>query len=598
MKHTHVELVWKLSLLALIGREFWLPYSVTLSLVIASTILSALAPLLFGKIIDGLTQGYNGSQADVLLLVIVYLLIQLASSGLKAISNYVAASRSETISHYLRTSLTERIFHRGANHSAILNEDRGKTLSLFSRDIESLWDLFGFAILDIIASSIMIFTLCIVVFSINDVLGIIIIAISAVFSIAFYLNGHRVRTYFAAASPKFDRMIGFINSALSGYETIVSFRAQRWANELITRKSRDVTELANRAHLRSTTFTFITSTVNLCGLLLVWLLCLPSLLQQGPAYVEITLGQFLAVLAYFAMIMSPLENISGSAKAITKGMVSIERLSSFLRHSHEPNDQPQTSGLSVSRANSPETPVIEVSGLECEGVSDAATKPILNGLSFSVAHGQMIGLAGESGSGKSTLLRALGRLAEPSGGEISYFGTTICSFPEDEFRQKVTYVPQSAALFPVNFRQNITLVERDDQNSDDLREAATAASAAAFVDRFDDHVDMERSGLSGGEAQRLSLARAFFRESSILLVDEPTSALDFTNSVAVADSLRAAARRGAVVVASHDKHVLERCSYVLLLTDGAIAARGSHFDLDAKSSLYRSIISSQGDNRV
>ncbi|OXS99074.1 hypothetical protein B7H23_12775 [Notoacmeibacter marinus] len=594
MKHNNVERVWKLRLLALIGREFWVPYSVTLSLVIASTVLSALAPLLFGKIIDVLAYQSDGSQANVLLLVIVYLLIQLTSSGLKEVSNYVAASRSEIISHYLRTILTDRIFHRDGHHSAVLKEDRGKMLSLFSRDIESLWDLFGFALVDIVASSIMISTLCIVVFSISGTLGIIIIAISAVFSIAFYMNGRRVRTYFAAASPKFDRMIGFINSALSGYETIVSFRAQQWASQLINRKSQNVTQLANKAHLRSTTFAFITSTVNIFGLLLVWILCLPSLLQQGPAYVEITLGQFLAVLAYFAMIMNPLENISGSAKAIMKGMVSIERLSSFLRHSQGPNNHPQTSGLSALQARSPDTPVIEVSGLDYEGESEAATKHILNGLSFSVAYGEMIGLAGESGSGKSTLLRALGRLIEPNGGEISYFGTAIGTLSEDEFRQKITYVPQAAALFPVDFRQNITLNEHYDQNGNALRQAAAAASAGAFTVRLDDHLDIEMSGLSGGEAQRLSLARAFFRQTSVLLVDEPTSALDLTNSVAVADSLKAAARQGAVVVASHDKHVLERCSYVLLLSDGAIAERGSHSVLEAKSSLYRSIISSQG----
>ncbi|UIK01141.1 ABC transporter ATP-binding protein (plasmid) [Rhizobium leguminosarum] len=172
MKHKDAEHGWKLRLLALIDREFWLPYSVTLTLVIASTVLSAVSPLLLGKIVDILAYKSETSPSNVLLLIITYLLIQLTSSGLKEVSNYLAASRSEIISHFLRTGLTDRIFHRDARRSAKLMEDRGKMLSLFSRDIESLWDLFGFALVDIVASSIMISTLCIVVFSINALLGI------------------------------------------------------------------------------------------------------------------------------------------------------------------------------------------------------------------------------------------------------------------------------------------------------------------------------------------------------------------------------------------------------------------------------------------
>ncbi|MDC9597092.1 ABC transporter ATP-binding protein [Xenorhabdus anantnagensis] len=595
----------KLRPFAIIGRIFWLPYTITLFLTIAATILSAAAPLVFGKIIDAISSVQDGMSQETLFsqairLVIIYLLIQMVASGLKAWANYTAASQSEKISHYLRAKLAKTIFHEGSQHEPFFKNDRGKILSFFSRDIESLWDLFGFALTDLISSAIMILVLCLIVFSINPLLGVILITISIFFSLAFYRNGQKVRRYFADASPKFDRMIGFITSALAAYETVVSFRAQPWVNQSIGRESQDVTRLANKAHFRSTSFMFITSCINLFGLLIVWALCLPGLLGKNSAPIDITLGQFVAVLAYFAMVMGPLENISGSAKAISKGIVSMERLSLFVDHVVDRSSVPplpiQNSLNSNAIATNSSALPLQVSGLVYNGCSES-NQPIriLNGISFDIHPGEMIGLAGESGSGKSTLLRLLARLIEPSDGSIFYQGISIEKIEEDEFRQYITYISQASAIFPVDLRQNLVLKElalKEPMEGEDsaLQSAIEMASVANFISRFDKYSDMEMAGLSGGEAQRVSLARAFFRGASVMLIDEPTSALDLTNSLKIAHSLQAAAHKGAVLVASHDEHILEKCTRVLVLNEGIIVASGTHSELQRESSLYQSII--------
>lgn len=587
----------KLYPLVIIGRVFWFPYIVTLFLTITATVLSATAPLVFGTIIDAISHSQaesaqSWSFKQLIVLVLIYSFLQMVSSGMKVWANYIAASKSEEISHYLRIKLASAIFHSGPHHEAFFKNDRGKLLSFFSRDIESLWDLFGFALTDLVSSAIMILVLCVIVLLINTFLGVILITISILFSLAFYRNGHLVRNYFTDAAPKFDRMIGFITSALAAYETIVSFRAQPWTKQAIGKASKDVTRLANKAHFRSTSFTFFTSCINLFGLLSVWALCLPGLLGEDSPYIYVTLGQFVAVLAYFSMVMGPLENISGSAKAISKGMVSMERLSFFVDQSFIHSMWTKKQLKNNTAATNQSIPSLQVSGLEYRGFSNANNgNIILKGITFDVHHGEMIGLAGESGSGKSTLLRVLARLIEPSEGVISYQGVGIEKISEDEFRKYVTYIPQGAAIFPVDLRQNLTMKNlNDEENIIDLQKAIEMASVSNFIARFDGHSDIAEVGLSGGEAQRISLARAFFKRTPVMLIDEPTSALDSTNSLKIAHSLQAVAHDGAVLVASHDKHVLEKCSRVLVLSKGIIIESGTHGVLQRESSVYQSVI--------
>lgn len=594
------NVVKQLGPFATIGRTFWLPYTVTLLLTVIATLLSAVVPLVFGRIIDTVSYAKNEMNKDtlfgsIIMLIFIYLSLQMTSSGLKAWANYTAASHSEKISHYLRTRLTKTIFHNDPHHELFFQNDHGKILSFYSRDIESLWDLFGFAITDLVSSVIMILVLCTIVIFINPALGIILITISVSFALAFYWNGHQVRHYFAEAAPKFDQMIGFISAALRSYETIVSYRAQFWTNKTIKQTSEDVTRLANKAHLRSTSFTFVTSCINLLGLLVVWIVCLPGLLGETKTYFDITLGQFVAILAYFSMVMGPLENISCSAKAISKGIVSIKRLSLFV-------DQQPTPPIHVNEhiddeqiSPSPALFLLQVTGLKYTGYSET-NQPvkILNGITFYIEHGEMVGLAGESGSGKSTLLRLLARLMKPCDGIIFTQGINFNDILEDEFRALFRYVPQESAIFPVDIKQNLTLKNLNEGKIVNLQKAVKKASAPTVLDRFNGQSDMTAAGLSGGEAQRISLARAFLKSAPTMLIDEPTSALDLTNSMQISQSLQTIARNGTVIVASHDKHVLEKCNRVLVLSNGLIIESGTHNQLQHNSELYRSIISSAG----
>lgn len=564
---------------------------------VLASIGSATTPLIFGMIIDIITDfSTNPLFYEALVLVGIYLIIQLGSSALKGVADYFAASNSEWISHHLRQTLTSRIFHLGESHQQGREMDKGKVLSLYSRDIESLWDLFGFAITDIVSSSIFILVVCSIVLYLNFFVGIALIIISVSFVFAFYINGVKIRKYFADASPKFDKMLGFVDVALNAYEAIASSRSQNWVRGKVNYLSDSVTRLANKAHQRSTIFTFGTSTINLIGQLVVWTVCLPGLLNFDGALVQVSLGEFVAITVYFSMVMEPLESISGSAKAITKGVASLERLSSYIL------DQVTRTEIDLKQKyiglnfDSVPTKLLNIENLSYFASVDSKTK-LINDISFCVYSGEMVGLAGESGSGKSTVLRIMARLYTQSEGSISFKDINIKEIPEDEFRSLCYMIPQEAFMFPVNLLENIIFdIHSVQSDQPKLKRALNDAALPSMFSQKSEVEDLTSIGLSGGEMQRISLSRAFYKAPSVLMADEPTSALDLSNSVKIANSLKELAKKGAVIVASHDQVVLEKCDKVLLLENGSIAECGTHNALKTRSKLYGRIISSNNNN--
>lgn len=204
--------------------------------------------------------------------------------------------------------------------------------------------------------------------------------------------------------------------------------------------------------------------------------------------------------------------------------------------------------------------------------------PILRSLDLTVAANGVTVLAGPSGSGKSTLLRLLNRLDDPVAGEVRWRGRALTDWPPTDLRRQVAMVFQRAPLFPGTVLDNLRVALPD--VADDR-----AAHVLEHVGLSAGLLDQEADTLSGGEAQRMCVARALLTEPAVLLADEPTAALDRAARVTVEDLARMLADSGmAVIWVSHDTDQLRRLAdHVIVLADGQVRAAGHLDELDASS---------------
>lgn len=595
-----------ISFLIYAGREHIWIYIISCLAIVLGGLCVGIAPYFIGQLVDSYVndgqirwEDYGGNT----FLLLTYFGLQIFATALTSGSDYIIASRSEAISHGLRSETYQTVFHNEQSHEWSMSQENGHVVSLFSRDIEALWDLYGFAITELLAAIVVIITMCLVASAINIYLGLCLMVYSIGFVCIFYLNGRKIRSYFANVAPAVDKMTDFITSTLEGYETIASFRAQRWSNWKVRGFSEEVVSWANRAHRRFTYFSFATTFVNIVMGMALWLLCLPGIFIPTEPVIYISIGGLVSMQFYLAMVTKPLETISSSAKVFTKSMVSVRRLEEFTR-AGKLSSKSIHSGVEKDRFSSMQklsdrSPVVRLAGLGYS-VSDAAgnMKEVLKSIELDIPLGAVIGIAGESGSGKTTLLRILARMISPTEGSIYLNDQDYRQIVENDFRGKVVYLGQKSTIFPVGLIENVILHIDKGGTLENVRpnieDALRKASYSRSMGVYGESKNLRSSGLSGGEAQRIGVARVFVKPMSLLVVDEPTSALDSSNAFSLAESIQSlAAPDGdvSVVVASHDEIVLGMCDLVLFMEHGRIRDQGSHAELIERNSIYAGVIS-------
>lgn len=221
--------------------------------------------------------------------------------------------------------------------------------------------------------------------------------------------------------------------------------------------------------------------------------------------------------------------------------------------------------------------------------------PVLSGLSFALWAKETVALAGASGSGKTTVIRLLLGDFTPQAGEVRVFGHPMHEWSLEALRRHFSYVSQSTYLFPFSVLENLRLDRKD--GDEQVRRAASIAQAAEFVESlaqgYGTAVGEVGNRISGGERQRLSLARAVLRRSDILLLDEATSALDYRSERQVIEGLREHLAGPATLVIAHRLSSVQHADRILILSDGCIAESGTHEELLARGGKYYQLYSVQ-----
>lgn len=220
--------------------------------------------------------------------------------------------------------------------------------------------------------------------------------------------------------------------------------------------------------------------------------------------------------------------------------------------------------------------------------------PVLKDINMELADGECVAIVGASGSGKSTVAALLQRLYEPKFGSISIGSYNISSTDVTHLRNHVSVVSQNPNLFDATIAENISYGYSNLTRSD-IRRAAKAANVHDFImslpQGYDTMVGENASLISGGQAQRLSIARALARPSKILILDECTSALDPSNQAAVLDTVRRAKIGRTTIMITHKLQAMRMCDRILVVHDGIIAECGTYENLMAKNGIFAQLAS-------
>lgn len=220
-------------------------------------------------------------------------------------------------------------------------------------------------------------------------------------------------------------------------------------------------------------------------------------------------------------------------------------------------------------------------------------RPALNGVSFAIAPGQKVALVGPSGAGKSTIAQLLLRFIDPDRGSITVDGFPLADFDAGAWRTRVAWVSQQPYLFHGSVAENIRLA-RPEAGPEEVRRAAQLARADAFIETlpqgYDTVIGERGARLSGGQAQRLALARAFLKDAPFLLLDEATANLDPENETLIQAAIERLLQGRTALIIAHRLRTVYSADKILVMADGCIVERGTHTSLLGQAGLYRRLV--------
>lgn len=565
--------------------RFLQPYSTAVSGAILLLFIQAMAelylPTLMSEIVD---QGVVRGDTAYIWRVGGQMLLVAGGSALCAIA---ATYLSARIGMGFGRDLRDRVFDQVQRYS--LNEiDRFGTATLITRntnDITQVQTVLIMMLRMMITAPLMAIGGVIMAYSKDRVLLLVLVVSIPVIIIAIALIAGKGIPLFKVVQTKLDKLNLVLRENLTGIRVVRAFDRLDYEKRRFEAANLDLTQTGIRVNqIMAALMPTMMLVMNLTQVAIVWFGGIR--IDEGHMLV----GSMMAFIQYAMQIMFSLLMLSMMFVLIPRAEASAVRINEVLDTVTEIKDPAQPKQAGAERGH-----------VAFEAVTftyPGAEQPALSQISFEAKPGQVTAIIGGTGSGKSTLISLIPRFYDVTGGRILVDGVDIREMTQADLRARIGFVPQKAVLFSGTIAENIRY-GKERATDEEVRHAAEVAQAAGFIAKMKDGYDAEvaqgGTNVSGGQKQRLSIARALVRRPEVYIFDDSFSALDFKTDAALRAALKQETASGnatVLIVAQRISTVMD-ADQIIVLDDGSIAGIGTHRELLKTCAVYKEIASSQ-----
>lgn len=545
---------------------------------LTEAIFELIVPLVMANIIDvGIAQGdteyirRNG---------LILIILAACGLGCALVCQYMASVASQGVGTRLRSDLYRHI--NTLSHRELDKLGTAALVTRVSNDVNAVQTAVAMLIRLVVRAPFLVIGATIMSFSISPRLSLIFFGAMAAIVLVMYPIMKVTVKLFKKQQKSLDDISRITRENLSGVRVVRAFSRQDYEQERFEESAEEFRKAAVRAgRINALLNPAIFVAVNAAYVLIVWF---------GGGFADtgtdgLTQGLVIALVNYMTQISLALVVVANLVTIFTRAAASSARINEIF------DMKPSVVGADTSPKHSKNAPAIRFDKVRfAYSTGDDA----LEDISFELNRGEVLGVIGGTGSGKSTLVNLLCRFYDTDSGEVLINGVNVRDYPTSELRRLVSLVPQKTELLSGTLRENMKL-GRDDITDEQIYKALEIAQAKEFTDNLDGGLDAKilqgGKNFSGGQKQRLSIARAVAQNPEILILDDSSSALDYATDAKLREALKTLP--ATCVIVSQRANSIRHANKILVLDDGRAVGLGTHAELLRTCEIYREICLTQ-----
>ena len=566
-------------------REYKKGSVITILLSILEAAFEITIPLCMARVIDeGIDLGNMNAVWKYGIILLIFALFQLVTGVLSA---HIAARTSVGFCANLRQDMYDNV-----QTFAFSNIDKFSTASIVTRlttDVTNIQNAYQMLIRMAIRGPVMLLFSVIVSFNINSTIALIFLAVIPIMAFLLYLIIRKVNPIFNRVFETYDELNNVVQENVRGIRVVKSFNREDYEIS----KFKSISEKIYRYFSKGEKLIAFNSPIMqffmyACMILISWIGAKAIIASGNNTALGMTTGDLTALLSYATQILTSLMMLSMVFVMITMSLASARRIAEIL---NEKTD--------IQNSDSPVMTVKDGS-ISFEDVdfvyASKADKKVLDHINLTISSGETVGIIGATGSSKSSLVQLIPRLYDVTGGTLTLGGVDVKDYDLDTLRSSVAMVLQKNELFSGTVKENLRW-GNENATDEEMKHACYLACADEFIeampDQYDTYIEQGGNNVSGGQKQRLCIARALLKKPKVLILDDSTSAVDTKTDATIQRAFAEYIPDTTKIIIAQRISSVQNADKIVVLNDGKIDAVGTHEELLENCNIYREVYQSQ-----